>query len=83
MYKPTNMYTAIKGVYENGSLTFLEPIPNVEKSEVIVMFLNEGLIKQVRPRVPGSLKRIGMLEGKKYSIPDDFNEPLDDLNDYM
>ena len=27
--------------------------------------------------------RIGSLAGKGYNIPDDFNEPLDDLKEYM
>ena len=75
------MYTSIKGVYENGVLTFSEPVPNIEKSEVLVTFLNEE--KPKKKRVPGSLKRLGELEGKVYSIPDDFNAPLDDLKDYM
>ena len=30
------MYTAIKGIYENGKLTLLEPAPDVEKAEVLV-----------------------------------------------
>jgi predicted DNA-binding antitoxin AbrB/MazE fold protein len=78
------MYTAIKGIYENGVLTLLEPVPSLEKSEVLVTFLNNGFDKPLaQKRVPGSLKRLGELEGKKYSIPNDFNEPLDDLKDYM
>jgi hypothetical protein len=27
--------------------------------------------------------KIGSLAGKGYSIPDDFNEPLEDLKEYM
>lgn len=78
------MYTAIKGIYENGVLTLLEPAPNLEKSEVLVTFLNVEKPKSVtHKRVPGSLVRLGSLEGKNYSIPDDFNEPIDDLKDYM
>lgn len=73
------MYTAIKGIYENGVLTFLEPVPNFEKSEVLVMFLKEEQPNKIQKRVPGSLKRLGELEGKHYRIPDNFNEPLDDF----
>lgn len=76
------MYTAIKGIYENGVLTLLEPAPNLEKSDVLVTFLMETK-PILQKRVPGSLKKLGELEGKHYSIPDDFNEPLDDLKDYM
>jgi hypothetical protein len=75
------MYTAIKGLYENGVLTLLEPVPNLQKSEVLVTFLNE--IKQPHKRTPGSLKKLGELEGKQYNIPDNFNDSLEDLKDYM
>jgi hypothetical protein len=33
------MYTAVKGTYENGVLTFDETPPAVRKSEVVVLFL--------------------------------------------
>jgi hypothetical protein len=36
-----------------------------------------------RKRVPGSLLRLGLQNGKTFTIPDDFNAPLEDLNDYM
>lgn len=35
------MYTAVKGTYENGVLTLEETPPTVEKSEVVVLFMNE------------------------------------------
>lgn len=31
------MYTAIKGIYENGVLTMTETPPKVKKSEVVVL----------------------------------------------
>ncbi len=78
------MYTSIKGIYENGVLTFSEPAPNIEKSEVLVTFLDEEKPKKaLQKRVPGGLLRLAHLEGKTMCIPDDFNEPLDDLKDYM
>lgn len=77
------MYTAVKGIYENGVLTFLEPAPNFGKSEVLVMFLNEEKVKPLKKRTPGGLLRLAQLKGKKIVIPNDFNEPLDELNDYM
>ena len=73
------MYTSIKGIYENGLLTFSKPAPNIEKSEVLVTFLNED--KPKKKRVPRILKRLGELQGD--SIPDDFNALLDDLKYYM
>ena len=40
--------------------------------------VNEKYIRQM-----GSLKKLGELQGKTFNIPDDFNDPLDDLKDYM
>jgi len=74
------MYTAIKGVYENGQVILEEMPPTNKKAKVVVMFLTEeqSATKPVHKGV-----KIGSLAGKGYSIPDDFNEPLDDLKDYM
>jgi hypothetical protein len=69
------MYTAIKGIYENGVLRMTETPPQIKKSEVVILFINEA------PITTKGIK-LGSLEGK-YNIPDDFNEPLDDLKDYM
>jgi hypothetical protein len=78
------MYISVKGVYENGQIILNEDLPTQDKVEVIVTFLpktEEPALK--KERKPGSLARLGEQEGKTYSIPDDFNEPLDDLKDYM
>ena len=72
------MLTSIKGIYENGRLTLLEPAPNVEKAEVLVTFLEEAGNNYSAKRGV----KLGSLEGK-YSLPDDFNDPIDDLNEYM
>ena len=69
------MYTSIKGIYENGVLTFSEPAPNIEKSEVLVTFLNEEKPKSLQKRVPGILKHLGG------SFPDNFNDSLDKIFD--
>ena len=66
------MYQAVKGIYENGVLTLLEPAPIQEKSEVIVTFISTEKVKVLKPRVPGGLKHLGG------SIPDDFNDSLED-----
>lgn len=68
------MYTAIKGIYENGVLTMTETPPKIKKSEVVILFMNDS-------DTPKGVK-LGSLEGK-YSIPEDFNEPLEDLKEYM
>jgi hypothetical protein len=75
------MYTAIKGIYENGQIVLQETPPTTKKSQVVVMFINEQESQPVENLHKGV--RIGSLAGKGYNIPDDFNEPLDDLKEYM
>lgn len=65
--KARAMLTTIEGIYENGTITLSEALPIAGKAKVIVIFLEEK--KGVR---------LGSLEGKA-SIPDDFNEPLEDF----
>ena len=69
------MYTSIDGVYENGRLTLLESPPTHKKAKVIVTFIEEDQPSELTKR------RLGGLEGK-VSVPDDFNAPLDDLEEY-
>jgi hypothetical protein len=73
------MLTTIKGTYDHGKIILNEEPPVVTKAEVIITFLtDEGQNKNVEQK-----KRIiGGLEGK-VNLPDDFNEPLDDMNEYM
>ncbi|MCF0065514.1 hypothetical protein MUK70_23900 [Dyadobacter chenwenxiniae] len=77
------MYTAVKGIYENGVLKFTETPPSVEKSEVVILFMD----KQEESEFPGKKPKpgvvLGSLANKGLKIPDDFNNPLDDLNDYI
>nr|WP_295929258.1 hypothetical protein [uncultured Dyadobacter sp.] len=75
------MYTAVKGVFENGVLTLEETPPTVEKTEVVVLFMNDE--KAIAPEHAAKGVRIGSLAHKGYLIPEDFNAPLDDLEDYM
>lgn len=74
------MYTAIEAIYENGQVVFSEKPPTTEKTNVIVMFIKE---ESAKPEQQHTGVRIGSLAGKGYDIPDDFNEPLDDLKEYM
>jgi Protein of unknown function (DUF2281) len=71
------MLNTIKGVYDKGKITLAEEPPVKTKADVIVTFLNgeNGEIKEKK-------RKLGGLEGK-VMLPDDFNEPLDDLIDYM
>ena len=70
------MLTAIKGYYEKGQIIMREEAPVQSKTDVIITFLTEDDEKAQGKRIPGGLKG-------KVSLPDDFNEPLDDLKDYM
>lgn len=71
------MLTAIKGTYQNGQLILEEPAPTDKTVPVLVTFLEkEDQQSNTKPH-----RIIGSLEGK-ISIPDDFNEPLDDLKEY-
>jgi hypothetical protein len=70
------MLTTIKGYYENGQITLAEKPPIVEKTEVMITFLESSPAATKILRTPGGLKG-------KVSLPDNFNDPIDDLKDYM
>ena len=72
------MLTKIRGTYENGQVILNETPKTDHKVNVIVTFLEEETFENtsMERRVPGSLKG-------KIHMADDFNEPLDDLKDYM
>jgi len=70
------MLTTIEGYYDKGQIILKEEPPVHSKTGVIVTFLPEE-------KDPAKPKRIlGLLEGK-IKISDDFDEPLEDLKDYM
>ena len=73
------MLTAIKGVYDNGTVILSEDPPLKTKADVIVTFLTDN---KEQTGNNGQKIILGLLEGK-IDTPDDFNEPLDDLKDYM
>ncbi|HEY2583378.1 MAG TPA: DUF2281 domain-containing protein [Mucilaginibacter sp.] len=71
------MLTTIKGYYDHGQIILEETPPVETKTEVMVTFLTE------ETKINTGVKRkLGGLEGK-VPLPEDFNEPLDDLKDYM
>ena len=54
------MLTTVQGIYENGKLELTEAPPTLEKSKVLVVFLEkEKEVAEVQKRVPESLKRMG------------------------
>lgn len=70
------MLTALKGIYRNGQIILQETPPVQEETNVIVTFLE----REIAP--PQKLRKAGSLTGRG-SLPANFNEPLDDLSDYM
>ena len=70
------MLTTIKGVFDHGTVVLSEPPPVQDRTEVFVTFLNGHGGGDRQRGKPGALKGL-------VTIPEDFNEPLDDLRDYM
>ncbi|MEA5258036.1 DUF2281 domain-containing protein [Arcicella aquatica] len=71
------MLTTIEGTYENGQVVFNEIPPAVNKSKVLITFVEEIQIPtKAKKRLFGTLK--GTI-----NVPADFNEPLDDFKEYM
>jgi hypothetical protein len=72
------MLTAVRGYYEKGRIFLEEKAPVENKVDVIVTFLSENSTDKKQPthRQPGVLKG-------KVNIPDNFNDPIADLKDYM
>jgi hypothetical protein len=69
------MLTAVKGIYKNGQI-ILEETPNLpEDTQVVVTFLEQTPKPKPKKRVIGSMEGL-------FTVPDDFNEPLDDLKDF-
>lgn len=73
------MQIAIQGTFENGLIKLKSLPPQNMKTGVIVVFEAQ---ENEQPKTQKGV-RLGSLAGKGYSIPDDFNEPLDELKDYM
>jgi hypothetical protein len=74
------MIKAIEGTYENGTLMLEETPPTAKKSKVVVLFMEETSFDSASNDRKGV--RLGALAGQ-YSIPNNFNDPIDDLSDYM
>ncbi len=73
------MLTAISGTIENGQIYFDEKLPD-KQGKVILMFVDD-IIKRKSSQNKATI-RFGGLDNMA-NLPDDFNEPLSDLQDYM
>lgn len=71
------MVTTISGTIEDGMLKFDKKLPSNKKGRVVLMFIDELIEKKSYKGI-----RLGGLEGKAI-LPEDFNEPLEDLKEYM
>ena len=71
------MLTTIEATYENGQIVWEEQPPVRAKTKVLVTFMEENALQTT-----DNVVRFGSLKGR-ITIPDDFNDPLDDLRDYM
>lgn len=72
------MLRTIEGVYDNGVVKFDETPPALKRVKVLVTFLEEASSS----KSPKRERRAGGLAGQIW-MAEDFNEPLEDLNDYM
>ena len=77
---------AIKAIYDGVNFMPKQPIPVKGEYEVIITFI-EPLIKKVSLNVKPQNKHprsnfIGLFEGK-IEMADDFNEPIEDMKEYM
>lgn len=71
------MLTTIEGIYENGMVIFDEIPPIKKRTKIFVTFLeNETNPVKLKKRPFSTLKGTITVSG-------DFNEPLEDLKDYM
>ena len=74
------MNLSIPGTYENGKIILSKIPPQQKKQQVIVTFLEE---KTEAEKTARTKRILGQLEGQNLKLPSDFNEPLDDLKEYM
>lgn len=70
------MTTTIEGIYENGKITLNELPKNIEKAQVKVVF------EEVEKKGETRKRKMGIFKGT-ITMSDDFDEPLDELKEYM
>jgi hypothetical protein len=70
------MITTLEGIYENGHVIFKETPPIKKKSKVLVTFVDDVETPSLKKRPLGTMK--GTIK-----MSDDFNDPIEDLKDYM
>jgi hypothetical protein len=72
------MLATVTGTYRNGQIILDEELPVKDHDvKVLVTLVEDAVEKQEKPkRTPGLIKGA-------FWLSDDFNDPIDDLKDYM
>jgi len=76
---------AVKAIYDGVSFKPKQPITVKGKHEVIITFLEpvtEGFVSDEPTKKRPRSEIIGCLKGKVW-MADDFNDPIDELKEYM
>ncbi|WP_026632415.1 hypothetical protein [Dyadobacter alkalitolerans] len=71
------MLTTIEGIYENGQVTLKEAPPLKNKAKVLITFMEDAESPFSETKRP-----LGTMKGT-VKMSDDFNDPINDLADYM
>jgi hypothetical protein len=77
------MLTTVSGIYENGQITLDEDLPaTTKRAKILVTVLESSeTVELEKPK-----RQLGRLKGTfigDYWFSEAFNEPLEDLKDYM
>ena len=70
------MQIAVRGIYENGLVTLDEELPT-RRARVLVAILEE-----IEDFQPSKKRELGTMKGT-IKMATDFNDPIEDLKDYM
>ena len=76
---------AIKAIYDGTSFRPMQPIPVKEEYELVITFIKPVKESSTNSNTPDKLPRStikGILKGKVW-MSDDFNEPLEEMKEYM
>ena len=76
---------AIKAIYDGTNFKPMQPIPVKENYEVVITFIGPVERDATSITKPAKLPRSamkGFLKGKVW-MSDDFDEPLEDMKEYM
>ena len=71
----------IKAIYDGTTFKPIQPIPVKEKCEVVIMFFEPAEKFDKPAKLPRSTAK-GLLKGKVW-MSDDFDEPLEEMKEYM